>query len=461
MRNPQHSRWFITCGCLFIAMILPPSTGRVFGQTTATETTEGPASESEILAGTNATADRAVAAVVSHPNVAAARANICSAASNFDLAESRQYPQVSVDLQGGSTLSSNIKRRETLSRRFDDDAIDAVVRVNQVLYDWGVIDADKQIALNDAAAQRLSMQIQIDRVAADIVDLAMRIAENHDLAVLYEGYAKDLAPIGAQVEAGVNAGVMRIGDLRAYKVIELDAQIQLTLANRQIDLNEAELSNRFALDADTAVALLGRFRLARPETPPSISSETIREIRRLDFEIQSNTTQIGKLEAEKKPQFTGQFNTTFFDIDGFSREYEMVGQVRFSMPLYDGGSNEARQAEATWQGRSLNNERDDLIRQHRNQVENVIETLRQSRERYAANSEKMTELEDRLEEAEARQGQTESDPLSVTRLMEQIAELEAEQISLSYQIEGALLRGVFFADRLGDVLNLPYGGPEC
>ena len=139
----------------------------------------------------------------------------------------------------------------------------------------------------------------------------------------------------------------------------------------------------------------------------------------------------------------------------------MVGQVRFSVPLYDGGSNEARQAEATWQGCSLNNERDDLIRQHRNQVENVIETLRQSRERYAANAEKMTELEVRLAEAEARQGQTESDPLSVTRLMEQIAELKAEQISLSYQIEGALLRGVFFADRLGDVLNLPYGGPEC
>jgi len=91
----------------------------------------------------------------------------------------------------------------------------------------------------------------------------------------------------------------------------------------------------------------------------------------------------------------------------------------------------------------------------------VIETLKESRERYAANEEKMTELVERLEEARARQGQTESDPLSVSRLLEQITELKAEQISLTYQIEGALLRGIFFADRLGDVLSLPYGGPQC
>ncbi|XDZ65845.1 TolC family protein [Alphaproteobacteria bacterium LSUCC0684] len=456
MTHPQQGRWLNTCGYLFILMLLPSVAGQAFGQTAETSS-----SDHEILTEGGGLAERAVAAVIGHPNVSAARANICSAASNFDLATSRQYPQITFDLQGGSSLSSNITRRDTLSRRFDDDAIDAVVRVNQVLYDWGVIEADKQIALNDAAAQRLGMHIQIDRVAADIVDLAMRIAENRDQAKLYADYAEDLAPIGERVEAGVNAGVTRIGDLRAYKVIELDAQIQLTLANRQISLNEAELSSRFALDASAALALFDRFRLARPETPPDIASETIREIRRLDFEIQSNIAEVGRLEAEKKPQFTGQLNTTFFDIDGFSEEYEMTGQVRFSMPLYVGGSNAARQAEAKWQGRSLDNQRDDLIRQHRNQVENVIETLRQARERRKANDEKMAELVERLEEAQARQGQTESDPLSVTRLMEQIAQLEAEQISLTYEVEGALLRGVFFADRLGDVLSLPYGGPQC
>jgi len=450
MTNARQGRWFHACGCILGFIIFSGFGGKALGQ----EVSSSPSAEASPV-------ERAIAAVTNHPNVSAARANICTAASNYDLAESREFPQITFDLQGGSSIASNFERRKTLSRRFDDDAIDAVIRVNQVIYDWGVIDADKQIALNDEAAQRIMLQLQIDRIAADIVDLAIRIAENRDRADHFAGYEEDLGPIGERVEAGVNAGVNRIGDLRTFRVLELDAQIEVTIARRQASLNEAELSSRFALDPEAAQALLERFLLIRPEIPPDIPSETIREVRRLDFDIKSNDVEINRLEAEKKPQVTGQLNTTFFDVDGFSEEYEMAGLVRFSVPLYDGGSNAARQAEAKWQGRSLGNQRDDLIRQHRNQAETVTETLQQARERQKANIDKLGELNERLAEARARQGQTESDPLSVARLMEQIAELKAEQISLAYEIEAALLRGVFFADRLGDVLNLAYGGPQC
>ncbi|NDA08011.1 MAG: hypothetical protein EBZ18_01195 [Alphaproteobacteria bacterium] len=117
MRNPHHSRWFITCGCLFIATILPQDTGRAFGQTTETLASETLASDSVIDAESQSMVELAVTAVVSHPNVAAARANICSAASNFDLAESRQYPQISFDLHGIHPLTHQKGRRQSLFGR--------------------------------------------------------------------------------------------------------------------------------------------------------------------------------------------------------------------------------------------------------------------------------------------------------------------------------------------------------
>lgn len=212
----------------------------------------------------------AIEAVVSHPSVAAARARICSTASQYDQARSQELPQVDLGLGGSSSLSSHVETRETESRRLDDREVDAVIGIDQVIYDWGVIEADKNIALSTSAASRIDMILEIERVAANIVDLSLQIAEHRERQMLYANFMAELLPAITRLEESVAAGAQRIGDLRAIKLIELDADIAHSQAQRQAELAEAELSNRFGLSPAEGQLLLDQFLHHRPEVIPVI-----------------------------------------------------------------------------------------------------------------------------------------------------------------------------------------------
>lgn len=405
--------------------------------------------------------DAAVKAIINHPNVAQARANICRARSNYDLAVSGERPKIDFSLQGGSSLKSHFEQDDTRRRRYEDEDVDAVVSLNQLLYDWGGVEASKQSALTEQAGNRIALNLEIDRVAADILDLGIKLSEQQERIALYKIYRRSLTPQIERIEAGVEAGVLRISDLRSIKLSELDAEIATSLAERQIELLQSELNQRFGLAPEALSAFLARFRASMPSNPPVIDSTRSREVQRIDLQITATGYEIQRLAAERRPRLSTTINSTFFDVDGYSQEYEITGQLRLSMPLYDGGSNKARQDEESWRRRGLTNERDNTIRQHRNATETTQRSIDRSRDSILRNEEKITALKDRLEEATARLGQTTSDSLTIVSINEQLVGIRSEQIALNHQVELGILQGLFFADTLADLLDLPYGGPQC
>ena len=176
--------------------------------------------------------------------MASSRALICRAASQFDQARSQELPQVDFSLGGNSSLSSRARTDDTESRRLEHKNVDAQINLSQTIFDWGQSDADKQIALNEKVHNTIGMRLEIDRVAADILDLTLKISEHSERRQLIEDYIAELTPIEERLEASVNAGVLRIGDLRAIKIIQLDAEIIHSLVDRQIMLATSELQNR-------------------------------------------------------------------------------------------------------------------------------------------------------------------------------------------------------------------------
>ncbi|MGC6484676.1 MAG: TolC family protein [Candidatus Puniceispirillales bacterium] len=434
-------RWLLTCGSLYILFL-----GLLgMGSAAASGRDDGPA----------------VQAIINHPNVALARANVCRARSSYDLALAGERPQVDFSLRGGTSLKSRFEQDTTRSRRFDDEDVDAVISLNQLLYDWGGIEASKKSALSEQAGNRLALLLEIDRVAADILDLGIKISEQQERMALYQGHLRTIAPQIERIEAGVEAGVLRVGDLRSIKLTELDAEIAITLSERQLDLLEGELDQRFGLNAADLAVFLARFRQHRPHNPPVIESRYSREIQRIDLQIEAAGYEIDRLEADRRPRLSSTFNSTFFDVDSFSQEYEITGELQLSLPLYDGGSNQARQDEETWRRRGLTNQRENTIRQHRNATESTQRNIDRARESLSRNVEKLSALDDRLDEARARLGQTTGDSLTIVNINEQIVGIRSEQIALSHQIELGILQGVFFADALSDLLDLPHGGPQC
>ena len=414
-----------------------------------------------------------VQAVVGHPNVAAVRARICEAGSRYARARSAELPQVNFSVRTTESLATNLDEDDDAYRRtteYDESlsnqgisqiGTDAVIGLDQTLFDWGLTDTDKQIAINDKAQNSIAMRVEIDRVAADIMDLVLRISEQRGRRVLQENYIVELQPLIERIEASVNAGVLRLGDLRAIKVIELDAEVALTLAERQTTLIETELLERFGLEYGQASVLLGRFLANRPELPPQAESASSREVRQLDIQLRSNSLEFQRLKAERYPQLLGNLDLTLFDADEFSSDYEITGGVSMAVPFYDGGSNRARRAEADWRRRGLESERANLIRQHGNVLISTRQNIDRAREQLVSNEDKQVEVDFRLREARAREGVTVTEPLEIARTLEQFYAILDEQNSLHHQIELGLLQGVFFSDQLGTILELPYGGPRC
>ena len=405
--------------------------------------------------------ESARSAIQNHPSVVGLRAEVCSAVSQIDRAKSGLYPKVDLRLNGGSSLSSKIERQEVQRRRFDDKDIDAVVSINQTLYDWGITSSSVGIASNTHASAKIGTIIESERIAADIIGIMINEANLSSQEKLFQRYRTKLAEIAERIEAGVQAGAHRLTDLRTIKINLLDAEVAHLQIQRQLELSSADLLERVRISFDEARPLYIEYLNARPIFVPSIESKDAREVQRLDLNHKSNLLELKRTQAERKPSISATLDTTLFDVDSFSSEYEVSGRMQLSFPLYDGGSNKARQSEQRWRGRAIEQERLNLIRNHRTQSDALVQRIDQLTENLGKITNKISEVEQQLEANIARQGQTESQPLETANLISQLHQLHIEQLTLNKDIELERLRGIFFADQLSDVLNLSYGASSC
>ena len=143
-------------------------------------------------------------------------------------------------------VKSRFERRDTNSphsRRFDDEDVDAVIGINQLLFDWGGVDASKRVALSEQAGNRISLSLEIDRVAADIIDLGIKLSEQQQRFDLFTQYKKDLTPHIRRIEAGVAVGVLRLSDLRSIKVISSMPTLPSPLLNDRSRCSQTNWGN--------------------------------------------------------------------------------------------------------------------------------------------------------------------------------------------------------------------------
>ena len=419
------------------------------------------------LAAANTDSSTARLAIENHPAVAGLRAEVCASTSQIDLAWSRIYPKVDMRLTGGSSLSSNIKQDEGANvndvyrRRFNDKEIDAVFTVNQSIYDWGITKSSVGIAENTHSSAKLGLSIEAERIAADILSFMINKAELDDHDALYTAHRAELQKIADNIETGVIAGAHRLTDLRTIKISLLDAEVAHLQITRQRELAEADLQERLRLSSEDAYPFYLDYIAAMPPFVPEIESANTREVRRLDLNYQSNMLEITRIKAERRPVMSAILDTTLFDVDSYSKEYEVVGRIQFNFPLYDGGSNKARQSELKWRGRSIEQQRVNLIRNHRTQSDTLIKRIDQLTENLSKTIDKISEVERQLEATLARQGQTESQPLGIANLKIQANSLYLQKSTFTKEIDLERLRGVFFADQLGEILKLTYGTSSC
>ncbi len=412
-------------------------------------------------------------AIHQNPTVQRERAAVCQARSRYDLARAGQLPRVDLSVSGGSPLKSRFTRpsrrsffsnndnEAAIDRRFDNNNIDGVVRFTQPIYDGQQAEMGKRIAENQGAVSRLGVSIETDTVAADILTIALEYHLQLQLKQHFENQSAELEGVTHRIKERVELGAGRVSDLRESRLMELELEVAQSQAERQLELLERELQARFKLAPDQIIPFLDRFLSVRGDEVPVEASENIRSIKRLDLDLQTIDFEKRQLTGERHPNVSAHLDTTLFDVDSFGYEYEMVGRLQLTMPIYDGGSNKARKNENEWRRRGLLSERAGLIRSHTSRTQQAISDHHQATEALKEIDAQLSEMTQRFETLQAREGQTQSDPLALARLINEIAQAKAGRINQELNLELSLLQGIFFADQLGQLLNLSAGEPTC
>ena len=431
-------------------------------------------------------------AVLLDPQVAEASARACQMAHRLGLARARGRPQVSASITGSRQLVGRIKkipqgrtildgnrirqippphyaeeirRSGAHTREFDhhekNNIYDGKVSVRHTFLDWG-----QQSNLNEARrlaleAARIDARGVMRERSHELLRLALLLRRAEDvIAVRKAGYAAVQADVES-VRARVEAGVGRVAELREAQLVALDQEIAINRAEAERDQIRERMIAEFDIDETDAHQLVQTFMSRRPVNLPVLQADRSDKAQAIRLRAREVTHEAAEIRASRFPKLDGVIEGTIFDMTDYEDEYEVVGKVEITMPLYDGGTARARLREAAWRKNELTSSLDAMTRTHNREMEGLAQQFHQQTREESEALARRDELVAQLRSLEERQGKTVTSPLALARVRAQIGAAETQLVELRNDRELVLARALMIAEAIDDVLGLTMEDSSC
>ncbi|MDA9816486.1 HlyD family secretion protein [Alphaproteobacteria bacterium] len=176
--------------------------------------------------------------------------------------------------------------------------------------------------------------------------LSNKLKELMQLSLDYQ-FTKNSLAIGLEVqeqisyfmtsiEAKGEAGVIPLINVRRAKLLSIDFEGQVEKTKNQLDRIEKEITTSFSLIPSDIVHFPQLFEQHRPIELPFFNENTSIAVASLGFEISAMMNENQAISLENKPIVYGTVTSSVFDLRDFEEEYEIIGELSVSMPLYDG-----------------------------------------------------------------------------------------------------------------------------
>ena len=173
------------------------------------------------------------------------------------------------------------------------------------------------------------------------------------------------------------------------------------------------------------------------------------------------TFEAAEISGSRYPKFDVVIDGTIFDMTDYEDEYEVVGKLEMSVPLYDGGTARARLRETAWRENELKSSLDALVRAHGRETEGLAKRFNQITREESEALARRDELAAQLRSLQERQGKTVSSPLAVARLLAQIGGAEARLAEIRLDRELLRARALLVAEQIDNVLGLSMEDSTC
>jgi len=219
----------------------------------------------------------------------------------------------------------------------------------------------------------LRLDLNLSEQLLQLLTLSIRLHLFSEVLSLNQQTVDELTPHIEAIEAQGEAGFVRLADVRRARLLLLDAEIALKEAENNLRQTREELQTRFRLSEEEALALLDQFLAVRPAALLSKPIETLKSVQAIELQVRQSVHDIEAIDAELLPVLDLNIDSTLFDIADFESEYEVLGRLSLSMPLYDGGSNQARLSEASWRLRELGQDKRRQLQDVENELVDILQ----------------------------------------------------------------------------------------
>ena len=404
-----------------------------------------------------------------HPTLRQSGARSCRAIFVLGQRRAEQKVDLSATLSGERQLASNFKTssRDPISsqaRGYDDaydDVYDLELSARYRLYDWGVSAARVRSETQRLAAERLNHRANLTNVVQDILRVLMQI-ENARQEVTYREQAlKEIAPHVTAIEAQGKAGSIGLAQVRETKLSVLNAEIALQRVQRRVDESLKELQSSFKMTYEDARPLLDAFLASRNDEILEIEARDWTLVRVLDARIAGQKDDLLAIENERYPRVDSVLEATIFDATDFESEYQVVGRLEFSLPLYDGGANKARQQEKSWQVSELVSQREEQVRLHQTDTQQGKIILERRAREMETVKEQLADIEGRYKSLNALVGNSLVSRQQIIQLLDERTQKMIELSQLEWQQEFGYVRMNSLANNLTPLLGIHLGDNQC
>jgi outer membrane protein TolC len=430
-------------------------------------------------------------AVLLDPKVAEATARACQLTHRLGLARAAGRPKVNASISGTRQIKSKIKKVPRVRRVFENGRVrtikprgydeinktgahtrefehdeknniyDGKISVRHTFIDWGQGSnrtEARTMALQAARIDALGVMRERSHEMLRLALLLRRIAEV--IAVRQDNFTAVQTEV-ASVRARVEAGVGRMSDLREAQLVALDEEIAINRAQAEYDQIRERLAAEFDLDEADARDLVQTFMSRRPTGLPVLQADRSDKAHAIRLRTREVTHEAAEIRGSRYPKLDGVIEGTIFDMTDYEDEYEIVGKVEITMPLYDGGTARARLRETAWRENELKSSLEALTREHNREMEGLAQQFHQQTREETEALARRDELMAQFRSLQERQGKTVSSPLALARVRAQISAAETRLVELRSDQELIRARALMIAERIDETLGLTMEDSSC
>jgi outer membrane protein TolC len=358
----------------------------------------------------------------------------------------------------GISTNANVPIVENFESDFtrvaaDDPYLDLVVSATHTLYDFGqsesLIDVERQRFIKSKINYFQAFEDQSHNLFTLVFDRqkTLRVIKESNYSI------QQLSEIEDQMSRRFEAGIGTIGEIRRSQLRTLNIESKLLMLANKMEELDITLSNEYNVEPAQLTEILealDRAYLVEISLDPNLLRSTemnLHEQKALRFQLKNITSQ-------SFPKFDSELNATLYDITRSARNYQLKGQIRIKLPVYDSGYRDAKTASIR---HALLSEKDTY-----NQL------LQKKTRDYQTNLRKKRDLTSRLEEAEERQsnlamqlkaarlalGVTGSDLSGLSVIYQDISDTEISIINITFDQQQLHLNQLLLTEQLLTALNV-------